>query len=62
MVRDCFKGDSGNLRNYRCGQSSLLKLIEVAETMEFITIGAKLDFKKLENAPYPLLILSKKGQ
>jgi ATP-binding cassette subfamily B protein len=31
--------------------SSLLKLSETAKAMGFITIGVKLSFKKLENAP-----------
>jgi len=36
--------------------SSLLKLSEAAETMGFRTIGAKLDFDKLKNAPLPLIV------
>ena len=36
--------------------SSLLKLSEAAEAMGFKTIGAKLDFNKLKNAPLPLIV------
>jgi ATP-binding cassette subfamily B protein len=36
--------------------SSLLKLSEAAEAMGFRTIGAKLDFDKLKNAPLPLIV------
>jgi len=36
--------------------SSLLKLSEAAEAMGFRTIGAKLDFGKLKNAPLPLIV------
>jgi ATP-binding cassette subfamily B protein len=36
--------------------SSLLKLSEAAEAMGFRTIGAKLNFEKLKNAPLPLIV------
>ncbi|MFN3999479.1 peptidase domain-containing ABC transporter [Algoriphagus sp.] len=36
--------------------SSLLKLSEAAEDMEFKTIGAKLSFDKLKQAPLPLIV------
>lgn len=36
--------------------SSLLKLSEAADEMGFKTIGAKLDFNKLKNAPLPLIV------
>ncbi len=36
--------------------SSLLKLSEAAEAMGFKTIGAKLNFQKLRNAPMPLIV------
>lgn len=36
--------------------SSLLKLSEAAEAMGFRTIGAKLNFDKLKNAPLPLIV------
>ncbi|MCL6258548.1 peptidase domain-containing ABC transporter [Aquiflexum sp. TKW24L] len=36
--------------------SSLLKLSEAAEAMGFRTIGAKLNFERLKNAPFPLIV------
>jgi ATP-binding cassette, subfamily B, bacterial len=36
--------------------SSLLKLSDAAEAMGFKTIGAKLDFEKLREAPLPLIV------
>lgn len=36
--------------------SSLLKLSEAAEAMGFRTIGAKLNFDKLRNAPMPMIV------
>jgi len=36
--------------------SSLLKLSDAAEAMGFKTIGAKLDFEKLKEAPLPLIV------
>ncbi|WP_144604696.1 cysteine peptidase family C39 domain-containing protein [Algoriphagus algorifonticola] len=36
--------------------SSLLKLSDAAEAMGFKTIGAKLSFEKLKQAPLPLIV------